>query len=92
MKVIIDIPKKDYDKMCKGELINTILVAIKNGTPIPDNATNGEMLMTMFSDERGEHFSYLTPLHLMYDGLDFIKEFRIEWWNAPYNYNKEVEE
>ena len=36
MKEIIDIPKKDYDKMCKGELVDTILVAIKNGTPIPE--------------------------------------------------------
>ncbi len=61
-----------------------------HAVPVPEGATNGDMLMTIFPDERGEHYSYLTPLHLMYDGLDFIKEFRIEWWNA--RYKKEVEE
>lgn len=35
MKLAIEIPDKDYDKMCKGELVDTILVAIKNGIPIP---------------------------------------------------------
>lgn len=35
MKLLIDIPKKDYDKMCKGELVDTILVAIKNGILLP---------------------------------------------------------
>lgn len=37
MKVLIDIPDKDYDKMCKGELVDTILFAVKNGIPLtPD--------------------------------------------------------
>ena len=87
MKVIIDIPKKDYDKMCKGELINTILVAIKNGTLIPDNATNGDVLKMMFPSDANE--LDMSKLHLMYDGLDYIHEFRKDWWNAPYT--KEVE-
>lgn len=44
MKLGIDIPDKDYDKMCKGELVDTILVAIKNGKPLtPDTLAN--MLM-----------------------------------------------
>ena len=88
MKVIIDVPKKDYDKMCKGELINTILVAIKNGIPIPDNATNGDILKIMFPSDANE--LDMSKLHLMYDGLDYIHEFRKDWWNAPYT--KEVEE
>lgn len=35
MRLVIDIPEKDYDKMCRGELVDTILVAIKHGTPLP---------------------------------------------------------
>ncbi len=35
MQIVINISKKDYDKMCRGELIDTILVAIKNGIPLP---------------------------------------------------------
>ena len=37
VEVIIKIPKKDYNKMCRGELVDTILVAIKEGTPLPKN-------------------------------------------------------
>ena len=87
MKAIIDIPKKDYDKMCKGELIDTILVALKNGKSIPDNATNGDILKMMFPSDANE--LNMSKLHLMYDGLDYIHEFRKDWWNAPYT--KEVE-
>lgn len=88
MKLLIDIPKKDYDKMCKGELIDTILVALKNGKSIPDNATNGDILKMMFPSDANE--LDMSKLHLMYDGLDYIHEFRKDWWNSPYK--KEVEE
>ena len=37
MKLIIDVPEKDYNKMCRGELVDTILVAIKNGIPVNIN-------------------------------------------------------
>ena len=35
VELLIKIPKKDYDKMCRGELVDTILVAIKEGIPLP---------------------------------------------------------
>jgi len=34
-EIVIRILEKDYDKMCRGELVDTILIAIKNGTPLP---------------------------------------------------------
>lgn len=89
MKVIIDIPKKDYDKMCKGELINTILVAIKNGTPIPDNATNGDILKMMFPNIESR-LDEKTDIILVKWTDGTTKTFKANWWNAPYT--KEVEE
>ena len=34
-EIVIKVPKKDYDKLCRGELVDTVLVAIKNGMPLP---------------------------------------------------------
>lgn len=34
-EIIIRIPEKDYDNMCRGELVDTICVAIKNGIVLP---------------------------------------------------------
>ena len=53
--------------------------------PIPMGATNGDMVKSLFPSERGEQYIHMTPTHLMYDGLDYLKEFRKEWWNAPYD-------
>ena len=39
MKLIIDIPDKDYEKLKDGHIPFSILDVIQNGTPIPDNAT-----------------------------------------------------
>ncbi len=58
MKLEIEIPDKDYDKMCKGELIDTILVAIKNGTPIHDNIRSeekGKWIDFGLADKYGTH-------------------------------------
>ena len=55
---------------------------------IPDNATNGDILKMMFPSDANE--LNMSKLHLMYDGLDYIHEFRKDWWNSPYQ--KEVEE
>ena len=43
MKLIIDINDKDYEKLKDGHIPFNILDVIQNGTPIPDNATNGEV-------------------------------------------------
>jgi len=54
--------------------------AIANGTPIPDNATNGDVIKAMFPntslhiDERS---------HTIWVGYEEMS-FRIDWWNAPY--------
>lgn len=81
MKLIIDIPEKiekfikDYIPIGAGDNVfcypDEIVRMIQNGTPIPDNATNGNVIKILFAD-----FMYVPWKEwLMID---------LPWWNAPY--------
>lgn len=78
MKLIIDIPKGEYDKICRTMLHTSsgnpnfyFESKIANGTPIPDNATVGEVFCMLACKEPiCETASYFT--------IDK------ELWNAPY--------
>ena len=56
MKLIIDIPEREYKVICENNYVavcacpNLLSNAIKNGTPIPDNATNGDVEKALFPD------------------------------------------
>jgi len=53
MKLIIDIPKEDYNhakQQVEDGIMNPLKIFIASGTPIPDNATNGEVIKAMFPD------------------------------------------
>ena len=101
MKVIIDIPeevKTDIEDIyytgrdIPHENISTLLKTIVNGTPIPDNATNREVIEAMFPNlkiaNESLHNDNLTGI-LAYYGGGTVKRnnhyFARDWWNAPYN-------
>lgn len=80
MKVIIEIPEEDYIKINSGEkrieLSCNIAYEIANGIPIPDNATNGEVIRAIFK-----------PNNVKRTDDDVIMEeyqFDTDWWNAPF--------
>ena len=57
MKLIIDIPDDVYKKTVfyrefkdLNDCVTTIK-ALENGTPIPDNATNGDVIKALFPNE-----------------------------------------
>ena len=93
MKVIVDIPEEDYKEVLKDTYSGTpfenkIFTAIANGTPIPDNATNGDVIKAIFGYKRISHFNDNPPLVDVY-GLDNNDDtdavtFYEDWWNAPY--------
>ena len=61
----------------------TIADAIRNSIVFPDNATNGDMIMTMFGCmviEISNGKVYVEHIYFPFDE---------EWWNAPYK--KEAE-
>lgn len=68
MKLIIDIDEYDYSTIVNDEryMPLDISVAIKNGTLIPDNATNSDVIKALF-DVTEEHFLriWLTCTELM---------------------------
>ena len=82
MKLIIDIPEDTHewitrpDRLFTDNDINKVCWAVYNGTPIPDNATNGQVIQTLFKPNRVER----TDDDIIVENYDFNEE----WWNSPY--------
>ena len=89
MKLIIEIPEEilktryytDYFGCGSHKLTETL----DNATPIPDNATNGDVIKAMF-DTTEEHFYDEDRMVDVYglDRSDDPSTFYADWWNAPY--------
>ena len=76
IELVIKIPEKTYNALTHTEFDANLVVdemskAIANGTPIPDNATNGDAVKTLFSDTL-DNFCERTTWEWN------------RWWNAPY--------
>jgi len=82
MQLIIDINKNDYEYMKNGYVPHSfnMFYAIKNGIPIPDNATNGDVIKVMFADAEVNGETDLTVSF----SIDSNTAFTRKWWNAPY--------
>ena len=86
MKLIIDIDESlldgiksdnfDFARQVVKSFQATIASAIANGTPIPDNATNGQVIQILFKPNRVER----TDDDVIVENYDFSKK----WWNSPY--------
>lgn len=96
MKVLIeldddvckDIRESDFDS-ARNIVRNfqaTITDAIRSGTPIPDNATNGDMIKAMFPYIKiYEHEKTdISDAHIQIDIWDFTNYVSKDWWDAPY--------
>lgn len=102
MQIVINISEESYKfaRECKfkgssrydwGLSHDKIVLMIANGTPIPDNATNGDIIKAMFPNAKTWEVTR-DDIHCAF--IDFkdiceIKSFPLSWWNAPY---KGVEE
>ena len=90
MKLIIDIDEKLYKANLRGleaDEVWDLRVAIKNGTPIPDNATNGDVIKAIFGADKVSGFmGYVRIMarvgNWFNDGV--VAEFDNDWWNSPY--------
>lgn len=81
MKLIIDIPEDIYNHIVvDSEYFTPSLVnAFKNGIPIPDNATNGDVIEKVFNTTSTQ-FCELVRM----DNIDNGLCCSLDWWNAPY--------
>ena len=80
MKLIIDIPDIDYRHIReyyeKNDICEATYSYIYYGTPIPDNATNGDVVEKIFGKD-----VYCTLIRMMYSSC--CEELK-NWWNVPY--------
>ena len=81
MKLVIELDDKFYKYVCE-EVKSEELVykAIQNGIPLPDNATNGDMIKALFpkADIDGRHKEVYVVID--HEVLDFSES----WWYSPY--------
>ena len=97
MRVIIDIDDV-YCEMYKdfnNQDLSTGELAIKNGIQIPDNATNGDVIMAIFpyidiadcdcGSGKGLIISYGDMENIFGKGMPVVDR---DWWNAPFDINK----
>ena len=92
-KILIEIPDNvDYRNY---DIPYFILDAITSGKLIPDNATNGDVIKTIFPNAkvRTNYYTYCVEVKLEFHsqkdtGLIFDKE----WWNKPYKAERKDKE
>ena len=85
MQVVIDIPEA-WEK-CN---IRFIKERIKNGTPLPENPTNGDIIKAMFPNAIIEIMKSCVEKNMVCVTWGFkeipsyYNRFYEDWWNAPY--------
>lgn len=97
MTLIIDIPDEDYDKIKDNspDAFNYLTSwrlydAIKNGIPLSDNPTNGDMIKAMFPNAIIEIMKSCVEKNMVCVTWGFkeipsyYNRFYEDWWNAPY--------
>ena len=82
MKLLIDIPEEHYRTLqdaMKNHMESLVGKIILNGTLIPDNATNGDVIMAMFPNVNVyEHNGGATY------SVNNEYNFNATWWNSQY--------
>ena len=78
IELIIKVPENNYNqiKSTNDFYLTAEERLIKYGTPIPDNATNGEIADMMFPDVNIGHRYWFPDSTIRFMDTD--------WWNAPY--------
>ena len=89
MKLIIDIPELAYDRLLDEQHIPNMdyEYLIIHGTPIPDNATNGDIIKTIFENDKvSEFMGYVRIMARVGNWFNegVVAEFDKDWWNEPY--------
>ena len=86
MKLIIDIPEWLYDSILeypsRGFAVSQLESAILHGTPISDNATNGDVIHGLYMPYGYVVNDDYDEVVISAEGVDM--RFSKTWWNAPY--------
>lgn len=93
MKLIIDVDEETYKK-CKWKNNGVVGLewwerTIASGTLIPDNATNGDIMQTIFPNADIEIHNI--TVYVIFDIHSNVIPFDLDWWNSPYQKGGGVE-
>lgn len=91
MKLVIEIDDKTY-KMIRNSTFfiedDKPFVAIREGKPLPQSATNGDMIKFMFPDAQidyHEKSEFVEEYITVYPkDCDTCQDYPKYWWNLPY--------
>lgn len=79
MQIVIDIPDLTYESIMKSKVLKDVGADfIRNGKPLPDNATNGDVIKALFPKVPIKIFKSMTTVTFG------STQFDLDWWNAPY--------
>ena len=94
MKLIIEIPNELAEKghWYTDEEMWTVIKAAQNGTPIPDNATNGDMIKAMFPYGKYNEYFADVEMKTVKNDTRFKSVFDRDWWDEPYQEGGKVNE
>lgn len=98
MKLLIEIDehnKNVIDRFADGEgcdilpenIFTDLIESVENGTPIPNNATNGDVIKAMYSNIESR-LDEKTGIMLIKWADGTMKTFKTIWWDAPYKGGK----
>lgn len=97
--VVIKIPEEQYSLIMQSHRNGverfvdkeSMMYAIKNGTLLPKESTNGDMFMTMFPDAEIEGIEGVGRLQCVAVSIGLgTSYFALEWWNSPFKTEKWV--
>ena len=95
MQIVIDIPEDVYIARKYGDIspwiTGTILDAVEQGTPIPDNATNGDVIKTFYPDAEYDTYFDFVAMTNHTERTVFESHFDRDWWDEPYQKGGKVE-
>lgn len=93
MLKLINIPNIVYDWLANGfpneDDVEHILEILRGGITIPDNATNGDVIKTMFPkilyiETVIDEYTNKPTFVMLKDGDRILTNFSMEWWNSLY--------
>lgn len=95
MKIIIDIDEdlynymqtEGYDEHLDKRFDYQIRFAVKKGTPLPQNPTNGDVIKAMFNPYKIWEYEDSVRIYMTEEDFwkaDYQMNYDPSWWNAPY--------
>ena len=79
IELVIKISEEMWERIKDGYVPLGISKYLKNGTPIPDNATNGDMQISLYPN-----LKYTIQNGRVVTTIGVASSFDVDWWNAPY--------